>query len=75
MMTAEGLYREALEKLDDDSYTKSMGYNFYGRLLLKQPKRETEATKLLKISEDLASKLPYWYDKIEHLYLPDFDLD
>jgi hypothetical protein len=35
-MTAEGLYREALEKLGhDNSYTKVMGYNFYGRLLLK----------------------------------------
>ena len=35
-MTAEGLYREALEKLaKTDSYTKVMGYNMYGRMLLK----------------------------------------
>jgi len=57
------------------SYTKVMGMNFYGRMLLKNPMRESEATKLLKASENLASQLPYWYDKIEQIYLPDFDLE
>lgn len=52
-----------------------MGMNFYGRMLLKNPMRESEATKLLKASENLASQLPYWYDKIEQIYLPDFDLE
>jgi hypothetical protein len=52
-----------------------MGYNFLGRLLMKQPKREGEAAKYLKMSEQLAALMPFWYDKIEHLYIPEFDLD
>ena len=51
-MTAEGLYNEALEKIgNENSYTRVMGLNLLGRLLLKNPKREAEATKLLKNSE------------------------
>jgi hypothetical protein len=50
---AEGLYSEALDKMKDtDNYTKAMGLNLFGRLILKNhPKRENEATKLLKASE------------------------
>lgn len=76
MLTAEGLYREALEKLKNvDSYTKVMGLNFYGRMLLKMQKRENEATQMLKTSEQLATKFPYWYERLEHIYIPDFELD
>ncbi len=75
-MTAEGLYGQALEKMKDQvSYTKVMGMNLYGRLLMKNRMREQEATKILKASEQLGAQLPFWYDKIEHLYIPDFDLD
>ncbi len=52
-----------------------MGMNLYGRLLLKNKDRQAEAVRLLKLSEDIGGKLPYWYDKIEALYIPDFDLD
>jgi hypothetical protein len=27
------------------------------------------------MSEQLAALMPFWYDKIEHLYIPEFDLD
>lgn len=75
-MMAEGLYGQALEKMkDQNSYTKVMGMNLYGRLLMKNRMREQEATKWLKASEQLGAQLPFWYDKIEHLYLPEFDLD
>lgn len=39
-MIAEGLYGQALEKLQSDiSYTKVMGMNLYGRMLLKHKNR------------------------------------
>ena len=51
-MTAEGLYGQALEKMkDQNSYTKVMGMNLYGRLLMKNRMRELEAAKILKASE------------------------
>jgi hypothetical protein len=31
-----------------------MGLNLYGRLILKNPMREAEATKVLKMSEEIA---------------------
>lgn len=76
-MMAEGLYSQALEKLDNQppSYTKVMGMNLYGRLIMKNRMREQEAARLLKASEQLGAQLPFWYDKIEHLYIPEFDLD
>ena len=40
-MMAEGLYSEALEKLKGQvSYTKVMGMNLYGRLIMKNRMRE-----------------------------------
>ena len=76
-MMAEGLYGQALEKMEDQqpSYTKVMGMNLYGRLIMKNRMREQEAARILKASEQLGQALPFWYDKIEHLYLPEFDLD
>lgn len=52
-MMAEGLYNQALEKMKNDNttYTKVMGMNLLGRLLLKDKMREHEATRLLKSSE------------------------
>ena len=57
------------------SFTKVMGMNLYGRMLMRNKKREQEATKYLSLSEKIGSKLPYWYDKIEFLYIPEFELD
>jgi hypothetical protein len=75
-MMAEGLYSDALARMmDSNTYTKVMGLNLMGRLLMKNPKRESEATKLLKQSEELAAKLPFWYDKIDYIYIPEFELD
>jgi hypothetical protein len=49
-MMAEGLYGQALEKLRTagPSYTKVMGMNLYGRVLMKNRMREKEAAQYLK---------------------------
>jgi hypothetical protein len=40
-MMAEGLYGQALEKMKDQvSYTRVMGMNLYGRLIMKNKLRE-----------------------------------
>mmetsp|Transcript_47214 Transcript_47214/g.34516 ORF Transcript_47214/g.34516 Transcript_47214/m.34516 type:complete len:208 (-) Transcript_47214:63-686(-) len=41
VLTAEGLYNQALDKLKGEppSYTKAMGLNLYGRLILKHHER------------------------------------
>ena len=80
-MIAEGLYRQVLDKLEYDSSSTSINYNlvmalnFYGRMLLTNPKREQEAKEYLKQSETLAKHLPRWYDKMDNIYMPDFDLE
>ena len=80
-MMAEGLYRQVLDKLDHDKSTQAVSYNlvmalnFYGRMLLFNPKRESEAKSYLTQAETLAKTLPYWYDKLDNIYLVDFDLD
>ena len=80
-MMAEGLYREVLDKMNYDkssasiSYNLVMALNFYGRMLLANPKREKEARDYIKQSEQYAANLPFWYDKIDNIYLTDFDLD
>ncbi|CAI2368987.1 unnamed protein product [Moneuplotes crassus] len=66
---AEKIFREALTKMEKDfSYTKAMGLNMYGRMLLKHPKRKVQAYTLLKQSERLMSILPYWYDNFENIF-------
>lgn len=75
--TAEGLYREAISKLEGDynlCYSLVMAKNLYGRLLLKDPKRGNEATRQLKESEDLAKTLPYWWNHADHVFVQDFEL-
>ena len=52
-----------------------MALNFYGRMLLTNPKRQAEAKEYLKQSETLAKNLPRWYDKMDNIYMPGFDLD
>lgn len=49
-MMAEGLYRQVLSKNENEkySYTLVMALNFYGRMLLSNPKRSTETTEYLK---------------------------
>ena len=50
----EGLFRKVLDKhIEDQSnvsvnYNLMMALNFYGRLLLQNPKRQTEAHNYLK---------------------------
>ena len=80
-MMAEGLYRQVLDKLDHDkkqaalSYNLVMALNFYGRMLVSNPDRAREAQDYIKQSEQIAEKMPFWYDKIDNIYLPKFDLD
>jgi len=73
---AETLYAESLEKMKNTiSFTKVMAMNLFGRLLLKNKKREQEGVQMLKLSEDIAKRLPFWYDKIDYIYIPEFDLE
>jgi hypothetical protein len=81
-MMAEGLYRQVLDKLNHDkqsaalSYNLVMALNFYGRMLIgHNPKRHKEAQEYLKQSEQIASAMPYWYDKLDNIYVMPFDLD
>ena len=52
-----------------------MALNFYGRMLMQNPKRETEAKEYLKQSEIIAKNMPHWYDKVDNIFMPSFDLD
>ena len=80
-MMAEGLYRQVLDKLNYDrensvlSYNLVMALNFYGRMLMANPKRQREAQDYIKQSEQIAQDMPYWYDKMDNIYIPKFDLD
>lgn len=80
-MMAEGLYRQVLDKLEYDKSTVTKNYNlvmalnFYGRMLLSNPKRAKEANDYLKQSEIIVKDLPHWYDKLGSLEIPDFDLE
>lgn len=53
-MMAEGLYRQVLDKLDYDKKSSTMSYNlvmalnFYGRMLMHNPKRHKEAQDYIK---------------------------
>lgn len=42
---------------------------------MSNPDRAREATDYIKQSEQIAEKMPYWYDKIENIYIPAFDLE
>ncbi len=60
---------ETISKMRDRAdYTNVFGLNMTGRYLLKNKETKKEATAMLKRSESLASKLPYWYDKLPNLY-------
>jgi hypothetical protein len=80
-MMSEGLYRQVLDKLDFEkdtiqpSYNLVMALNFYGRMLLDNPKRTNEANSYLKQSEELSARMPYWYDKIDSIYMAKWDLE
>ena len=73
-MIAEGLFKEAEKQLRGKSnYDRVMCLNMYGRMIMRNPKREREAASMLKQSENLAEKLPYWYFRLSNLLLFDFD--
>ena len=56
-MMAEGLYRQVLDKLGHEKKTATLNYNlvmvlnFYGRMLMANPKRVPEAQDYIKQSE------------------------
>ena len=56
-MMAEGLYRQVLDQLEHDKENSSLSYNlvmalnFYGRMLMANPKRQREAQDYIKQSE------------------------
>lgn len=45
----------------------------YGRLLLRQEKREKEGNDLIEKSEKIATSLPHWYNRLCKLKILDFD--
>lgn len=49
--------------------------NMYGRLLLRQEKREKEGNELLEKSESLAKSLPFWYHRLVKTRFLDFDFE
>jgi hypothetical protein len=70
--TAENLYRGSLKKMKNDvSYSKAMGYNMYGRMLLKVPERKDHGIIYLERSEKMMTVLPHWHDKIDNVFLYD----
>ena len=80
-MMAEGLYRQVLDTLEYDKKTAKLNYNlvmalnFYGRMLMANPKRQKEAQGYIKQSEQIVQGMPYWYDKLDNIFLPSFDLE
>lgn len=81
-MMAEGLYRQVLDKLEHDkqtmqpSYNLVMALNFYARMLMQtNEKRVPEAKEYLAQAEKLSEIMPHWYDKIDNVFLGEFDLD
>ena len=63
-----------MEREGEYSYNLLMAKNLYGRLMLKL-KKEEEAMKHLRDSENLAKQIPFWWNHLEHLYIDDFDLN
>jgi hypothetical protein len=71
-----------LDKLEHEkktmqpSYNLIMALNFYARMLMQtNVKRESEAKDYLKQAEKLSEILPHWYDKIDNIFLGEFDLN
>jgi hypothetical protein len=52
-----------------------MALNIYASIIMLEPSRRKEALSYFKQSETLSQRIPYWYDSIESIYLPDFQLD
>lgn len=64
------------------NYNLVFATNMYGRLLMRQDKRENEANgikynniELLHKSESLASTLPFWYHRMVKVRFLDFDFN
>jgi hypothetical protein len=73
--TADKIFKDVFKKMQNDvSYTKAMGFNMYGRMLLKHPKLNKKGLEYLQKSEKMLSVLPYWYDKIDSIYMYNFVL-
>jgi hypothetical protein len=57
------------------NYNIVFAMNMYGRLLLRNQKREKEANELLEESEKLAGKMPFWYNRMCKIHYFDFDFN
>ena len=59
-----------------NSYTLVMALNFYGRMLLESNElRKSEAEQYIRHSEEISDLLPPWFDKLDNMYVPPFELD
>lgn len=53
-----------------------MALNFYGRMLLESNElRKSEAEQYIRHSEEISNLLPPWFDKLDNMYVPPFELD
>lgn len=52
-----------------------MALNYYGKIMMANPARRDSAKQYLKQSEELAKRIPYWYDRIDSIHMPNFFLD
>jgi hypothetical protein len=57
------------------NYNLVFAMNMYGRLLLRQDKREKEGNEMIEKSEKLALSIPFWYNQLSKIRVLDFDFD
>jgi hypothetical protein len=48
--------------------------HYYGKLLLNLPQRKSEATRFLKLGEEMSKQVPFWYDKMEMVIMPEIQI-
>lgn len=81
-MMSEGLYRRVLENHDygkpslRKSNTLGMALSFYSNMLAEtNPNRKTEADEYRENSAAIQKSFPPWFDKMDSVYMPEFELD
>ena len=74
-MMAEGIYRQAIEdSRNEKTFNRVYRLKLFANLLMKNRMRESEAKIFLNDAEQLEHQLKPWHEKIDLIYIPDFDL-
>lgn len=82
-MMGEGLFRESIEQLSSTPILPMQPMSLiqaktkYGNMLLKVPKREGEANRILEEVAEMKKEMEidskyYWWTRLEKVYLPKF---